>query len=411
MATPSFSYFIANRISGKGTNNLSRPVVRISVVSIALGVMLMLISVAIVVGFKHSISDKVTGFTSHLQIVPFDNNESLEGQPVDTKSEFVHNLQLNPEIRHIQFTAKKAGVVKTKDQIQGVIFKGIGIDYDSTFLIEALTEGRFPNMNGEVSTNEVLISQTLANKLQLKIHDDIRIWFVQDDETQAHGRKLTVSGFFNTSLEEFDNAYLVGDLRHIQKLNGWTAEQAGMIEVDLADQNRIRETSMELYKQIPYNLNIVTVLDAFPQIFDWLDLLDMNVIVILTLLALVASITLISTLLIIIIERTNMVGLLKALGANNRTIQRIFLIKTGRIILRGMLWGNLSGLAFIFLQDVFHFIKLSPESYYIDYVPVELSVAAFLMLNIGVLIVTFFVLMIPAFTITHISPSKALRYA
>ncbi|MFA5418287.1 MAG: FtsX-like permease family protein, partial [Bacteroidales bacterium] len=171
------------------------------------------------------------------------------------------------------------------------------------------------------------------------------------------------------------------------------------------------ETSMELYKEIPYNLNIVTVLDAFPQIFDWLDLLDMNVIVILTLLALVASITLISTLLIIIIERTNMVGLLKALGANNATIQRIFFIKTGRIILRGMFWGNLAGLAFIFLQQTFQLIKLSPESYYIDYVPVELSVAAFLMLNMGVLIVTFFVLMIPAFTITHIMPAKALRYA
>ena len=378
MATPSFSYFIANRISGKGANNLSRPVVGISVVSIALGVMLMLISVAIVVGFKHSISDKVTGFTSHLQIVPFDNNESLEGQPVDTKSEFVHNLKLNPEISHIQFTAKKAGVVKTKDQIQGVIFKGIGIDYDSTFLIEALTEGRFPNLNGEVSTNEVLISQTLANKLHLNIHDDLRIWFVQDDETQARGRKLTVSGFFNTSLEEFDNAYLIGDIRHIQKLNGWTAEQVGMIEVDLADQNRIRETAMELYKQIPYNLNIVTVLDAFPQIFDWLDLLDMNVIVILTLLALVASITLISTLLIIIIERTNMVGLLKALGANNRTIQRIFLIKTGRIILRGMFWGNLSGLAFIFLQDIFHFIKLFGRKYHVAILVIDRNKYIFL---------------------------------
>ncbi len=411
MATSSFAYYFARRISSRQSDNLSRPVVRISVVSIALGVMFMLLSVAIVVGFQHSISDKVTGFTSHLQVVPFDNNESLEGSPVEVNTAFVKQLKSNPAIAHIQFTGRKAGVIKTEDQIQGVVFKGVGNDYDSTFLVSALTAGHFPYLGSDEKSNEVLISQMLANKLHLKLGDDVRIWFVQENEVQTRGRKLVVSGIYNTSLEEFDQTYLIGDLRHIQKLNDWTDDQVGAVEINLVDTEHIRETAFDLYRQIPYNLNIVTVLDAFPQIFNWLDLLDMNVVVILTLLMLVASITLVSTLLIIIIERTAMVGLLKALGASNGLIQRIFLIKTGKLILQGMFWGNLLGLLFILVQDQFRLIKLSAESYYIDYVPVEFGFFTWLLLNGGILLVTFVVLVIPAYTITHISPAKALRYS
>lgn len=407
----SIAFFIAQRISAKDSDNLSRPIISISVISIALGVMFMLISVAIVVGFQHSISDKVTGFTSHLQIVPFDNNESLEGSPVETNTDFIKGLRANPKVKHIQFTGRKAGVIKTESQIQGVVFKGVGTDYDSLFLVSSLVEGQYPDFTQEEKTNEVLISQTLANKLNININDDVRIWFLEENDAQARGRKLTVCGIYNTSLEEFDNTYLIGDLRHIQKLNDWNSNQVGSIEVKLVDPENMRETAYEMYRQIPYNLNIVTVLDAFPQIFNWLDLLDMNVVVILTLLILVASITLVSTLLIIIIERTNMVGLLKALGMANRTIRLIFFIKTGKIVLKGMMWGNLVGLGFILLQHQFKLVKLAAESYYIDYVPVELSVSAFLMLNLGVLLVTLVVLTIPAYTITHIMPSRALRYA
>lgn len=407
----SISYFIAQRISAKDADNLSRPVIRISVISITLGVMFMLISVAIVVGFQHSISDKVTGFTSHLQIVPFDNNESLEGSPVDTQTAFVNNLRSNPKVAHIQFSGRKAGVIKTDDQIQGVVFKGIGSDYDSLFLISALVQGHYPDFNQAEKTDEVLISSKVANKLNIKLGDGVRIWFVEENNAQPRGRKLNVSGIYNTSLEEFDNTYLIGDLRHIQKLNGWNQNQVGAIEINLNEPQHMRETAYEMYRQIPYNLNIVTVLDAYPQIFNWLELLDMNVVVILSLLILVASITLVSTLLIIIIERTNMVGILKALGMSNGTIRMVFLIKASKIILRGMFWGNLAGLALILLQDYFKVIKLAAESYYIDYVPVELSVMSFILLNAGALLVTLIVLIFPAFTITHISPAKALRYS
>jgi lipoprotein-releasing system permease protein len=407
----SLAYFISKRISARDSDNMSRPVVLISIVSIALGITFMMLSVAIVVGFQHSISDKVTGFTSHLQIIPFDNNESLEGSPIETQTDFVRSLKNNPKISHLQFTGRKAGVIKTDNQIQGVVFKGIGSDYDSDFLVRSLTQGHYPNLEKEEKTNEVLLSEKLAQKLNLHIGDEVRIWFIDENDAQPRGRKLTICGIYNTSLEEFDNTYLIGDLRHIQKLNGWRDDQVGSIEINLFDPQYMRETAYTLYRQIPYNLNIITVLDAYPQIFNWLDLLDMNVVVILTLLILVASITLVSTLLIIIIERTNMVGLLKAIGMSNRTIQLIFFFKTSKIVLKGMIWGNLVGLTLIILQDQFKIIKLAAESYYIDYVPVEFSVMAFLLLNSGTLLVTFIVLVIPAYTITHIAPSKALRYA
>ncbi len=411
MSSTSFVYFIAKRISSKNAENLSGPVVRISEISIALGVVFMLLSISIVVGFQKSISDKVTGFTSHLQIIPFDNNESLESAPVETSGQFIQDLKNNPEVKHIQFSGRKAGVLKTEDQIQGVIFKGVDNTYDSAFLKDALLEGDYLKLNADATSNDVLISETLLKKLNLKIGDDIRLWFVQDGQTQPRGRKLNICGVYSTSLEEFDNNFVVGDLKHIRKLNGWTDNQAGAIEIHLINEDKIRETASVLNRQIPYNLVVVTVLDSYPQIYDWLDLLDMNVVVILTLLILVASITLISTLLIIIIERTNMVGLLKSLGATNKTIQIIFLLKTGKIVLRGMLWGNTIGILLILVQDIFKVVKLSAESYYINYVPVDFSLGSFFLLNVGIMLVTFLALIIPAYTITHISPARALRYS
>ncbi|MBU2555610.1 MAG: ABC transporter permease [Bacteroidetes bacterium] len=410
MSSNSFVFFIAKRISARGSDNLSGPVVRISVVSVALGVVFMLLSIAIVIGFQKSISDKVTGFTSHLQIVPFDNNESLESAPIATDGQFIDDLKNNPEVTHLQFTARKAGVLKTDDQIQGVIFKGVDKGYDSVFLKESLVEGRYLHLGEETTSNEVLVSALLASKLHIKIGDDIRLWFVQEGQSQPRGRKLNVSGIYSTSLEEFDNNFIIGDLKHIRKLNEWKENEAGAIEIMLKNEEKIRETAFVLNRKVPYDMTVVTVLDAYPQIYNWLDLLDMNVVVILTLLILVASITLISTLLIIIIERTNMVGLLKSLGATNRTIQKIFLIKTGKIVFQGMIWGNAVGILLIAIQHYFKIIKLSPESYYIDYVPVEISVVGFLLLNTGILLVTFLVLVIPAYTITHINPAKALRY-
>ncbi len=405
-----FEYFIAKKISSGKTDSLSKPVIRISYISIALGLALMIISVAIVIGFKKSISDKIIGFASHLQIVPFDNNTSLEEQPLIINQAFVESLSVHPEIKHLQFTAKKAGVLKTDEQIQGVVVKGVGADYDRDFLEENIVEGNFPKVSSEKKTSEVLISATLSAKLKVDIGDDLRVWFVSGKEAQPRGRKFEVSGIFKTSLEEFDNRFIIADIRHLQKLNNWTENQAGSIEVFIKNPNRLEEVADNIYKDIPYDLNIITVTDEYPQIFNWLELLDMNVIVVLVLMILVAGITMVSTLLIIILERTNMVGVLKALGANNASIRKVFLYKATVIIAKGMLFGNLAGLGFYFIQKYFQIIKLSPENYYMDFVPVELSLINFSLLNLGTFIVCLLILIIPSYYISRIVPARALRY-
>ncbi len=405
-----FEYYIAKRISPDKSDNYARPVTRISYISIALGLALMIISVAVVVGFKHSISDKIIGFASHLQIVPFDNNESLEEQPLNVDEAVIEKLRNNPGITHLQLTAKKAGVVKTDDQIQGIVFKGVGTDYDQQFLTRSLVKGRFLAINEYEQTDEVLISQILADKLELELGDDMRTWFVAGEKSQARGRKFKVIGIYNTSLEEFDNVFVIGDLKHIQKLNNWDVDQAGSIELMVKNPDNLRDFAYGLYRELPFNLNISTVFDEYPQIFNWLDLLDMNVIVILTLLILVAAITMISTLLILIIERTNMVGVLKAMGANNSSIRKIFLYKAGNIIIRGMLWGNGLGIGFYYVQHYFQLIRLSPENYYVDYVPVELNWIYFVLLNLGTFLICLMILIAPSHYITRIVPARALRY-
>jgi len=405
-----FEYFIAKQIAPDKSDNYAKPVVKISYISIALGLALMIISVSVVIGFKRSVSNKIIGFTSQLQITPFDNNESMEERPLAVSPELVDKLTSNKHITHIQLTAKKAAVLKTEDQIQGIVFKGVGVDYDTTFLTESLVKGRLPAFDEFSQTDDVLISETLSKKLNVDVGDDLRAWFVSGDYSQARGRKFTISGLYNTSLEEFDNLFVIGDLKHIQKLNGWENDQVGTIEVMVDQKEGLRDIAFELYRILPYDLRISTVMDQYPQIYNWLELLDVNVIVILVLMVVVAAITMISTLLILIMERTNMVGVLKALGASNKSIIKIFLYKAIYIVFRGMIWGNLLGLGFYFIQYYFRIVKLSPENYYVDYVPVELSPLLFLALNAGTFMVCFLMLIGPSIYITRIVPSRALRY-
>ena len=404
-----FERFIAKHISSSKSDNYAKPVVIVSFISIALGLALMIISIAVVVGFKNSISSKIIGFTSHLQIVPFDNNESLEERPITVEPEFIENLYEIPNISHIQFSAKKAGVVKTDEQMQGIIFKGIDENFDRTFLKSQLVAGSFPDLQG-VKSDNILISKTLSNQLNVNVGDDLRTWFITGNNSAARGRKFKIAGLFDTSLEEFDNVFIIGDIRQVQKLNDWDHDQVGSIEISVKDPQDLQDFAFDLYGSIPYNLRVVTVQEEYPQIFNWLDLLDMNVVVILVLLVLVAAITMISTLLILILERTSMVGILKSLGANNRSIQKIFLFKAGVIILKGMFWGNLLGLGFLFIQFYFKVVTLSPENYYVNYVPVEINWLYLLLLNLGAFIVSGLMLIAPLFYVSRIVPALALRY-
>ncbi len=404
------AYFIAKHIAPGRTEAYARPVIRIAIISIALGLALMIASVAIVIGFKHSISNKVTGFSAPLQIVAFTRNESLEETPLTLQPKFLEKLRKNTEITHIQFTAQKGGVLKTKDQIQGIVLKGVGKNYDWQYLKQNLTAGHLPVFRPGHPGKQVLISQTLADKLRLKPGDAIRVWFIGKNATAALGRKFTISGIYNTGLEEFDNRYIIGDLRQIQHLNGWKPNQTGSIELEVKDFKKLRAIAQSIYESIPYNLNINTIYDNYPEIFNWLDLLDTNVAVILILMILVAGVTMISTLFILIIERTSMVGILKTLGAGNPTIRKIFLYKAAYIIGRGLFWGNLLGLLFYFIQLYFRPFRLNPVSYYVSYVPVELSLPHFLLLNAGTFILCLLMLVIPSFYIVRIQPARALRY-
>ena len=407
--TLNFEYFIARHLSSEKGKSFSQPVIKISYISIALGLTLMIASIAIVVGFKHSISNKVIGFTANLQIVPFDNNQSLEEQPMNIDRDFIKLLPTIPNVKHIQYVAQKGGVLKTGNQIQGVVLKGVDTNYDWSFLNKNLVDGKLPKLTDK-RDYEVLISKMLADKLKLKTGDNVRVWFVNNNEQGARGRKFTISGIYNTGLENFDGSLIIGDLDVVTKLNNWKPGEVGTVEILLNNPEKAKATADAIYHDIPYDLNIVTATELYPQIFNWLDLLDMNVVVILVLLILVASITMISTLLILIIERTSMVGLLKALGATNKTIGRIFLLRSTSIVLKGMLWGNVLGLLFYFVQLKFRIFHLDPQSYYVDYVPVELHIPQFLLLNIGVFAISLLILMIPTWYINRVSPSKALRY-
>lgn len=404
------AYFIAKHIAPGRTEAYARPIIRIAVISIALGLALMIISVAIVIGFKSSISNKVVGFSAPLRVVAFTNNESLEESPVTLGTKFLKALRTNPEITHIQYTAQKGGVLKTRNQIQGIILKGVGQNYDWSFLKKNLAAGHLPDFKTAGASRQVLISQKLARKLQLKVGDAVRIWFIGQDATAALGRKLTISGIYNTGIGEFDNRFLIGDLRQIQRLNGWKPDQVGSVELQVRDFKKLKTIALGIYKSIPYNLNINTIYDNYPEIFNWLNLLNTNVVVILVLMILVAGVTMVSTLFILIIKRTGMVGLLKTLGTGNRTIQKIFLYKAAYIIGRGMFWGNLLGLLFYFVQYYFHMFRLNPVSYYVSYVPVELSVSNFLLLNTGTFFLCLLMLIIPSFYIMRIEPARALRY-
>lgn len=400
--------FIARRILSGNRDNFSRPIVRIAILSIALGLAVMLVSVAIVTGFQTQIRDKVIGFGSHIQITAFNSNVSYESNPIPKKQPFYPGLEKVKGIRHIQVYATKAGIIKTDEQIQGVVLKGIGSDYDWSFFKNKIVEGKPIAVSDTGKTDEVLISRNLANMLKLKLHDDLRMYFINQNQTRA--RKFVIAGIYQTGLEEFDKMYVICDIAHIQKLNNWSTGEVAGFEVlinDFDDLKTMRETVKD---NIGYDLKAESIRDMYPQIFDWLALQDTNVAIILTLMVLVSGIAMISTLLILILERTNMIGILKALGMKNSGIRKIFLYNSAYIIGKGLLWGNLAGITLCWLQLHFGIIKLPQESYYVSVVPINLYYLPILLINIGTLLVCMILLIVPSHIISRIQPVKAIRW-
>lgn len=403
-----FEYFIANRIiSKKQAKSFTKPITRIAILSIILGLGVMIVSIAIVTGFQQEIKNKVIGFGSHIQIVNFDNNNSMETEPVYRYHDFVKKLKKHPEIGHIQVFGKKAGIIKTNEMIEGVFLKGIDKDFDWSFFKDKIVEGKPIKISDSAKTNNIVISKDLADKLQLHLDDRVLMYFIQDPPRL---RKFTIKGIYKTGLKELDQVFVLGDIKHIQKLNNWDSTQVSGFEIKLKDFSKIDEMGRYVYENVHFTLDVRTVKNLYPQIFDWLKLQDMNVIIILALMVLVAGINMISTLLILILERTSLIGILKALGTKNWSIRKIFLYNATYLIGKGLLWGNVFGLAICLLQYHFGLVKLPQESYYVPVVPINIDLWHVLLINAGTLVACVLMLIIPSYIITRVSPVKAIRF-
>ena len=400
--------FISSRIFSLSKDNLSSIVMKIAMLSIALGIAIMLISISVVVGFKNQIKDKVVGFVSPIQIQVLNQNESIEETPFIYDSIVKSRLGF-PFVKSVHPTANKAGIIKTDSEIQGVVLKGVDEDYNWDYICSNIVDGSIPSYSAEERSNEVLLSKIIADKMQLNVGDDVRLWFVGDD-MKARGRKFLVKGIYETGLVECDERFVYCDLNQIRRLNGWEDNEVGHLEIMLADGVDAEEANNVIYYSIPTNLVSFTASDLYPQIFDWLALQDMNVVIIIALMLMVSGITIISMLLIIVLERTSTIGVLKAMGASNSFIRNIFLQRSRRILLLGMLLGNLFGIGICVIQKYTEFISLSPESYYLSSVPIELNPWHIIVLNIGTFLLWVLMMLIPTMVINNVKPSKSIRF-
>ena len=409
--------FIAKKIYG-GKNEgkqVSRPAIRIATAGVAIGLAVMLISVSVVLGFKHTIRDKVIGFGSHIQVGSFMTLQTGDFYPIQMDDSMLTVLKTIPGVKHVQRYAMKQGMLKTDHDFLGVIFKGIGAEYDTTFLHQNMRQGHIPRFTDNASSNKILISQSIADKLGVKANDKIYSYFI--DKNGVRTRRFTIEGVYQTNLSQYDDITCFTDLYTAVRLNGWKDDQTTGAELTVKDFNQLDDVENLVVKKVNRTLDHYgetysskTIRELCPQIFSWLDLLDLNVWIILALMIAVAGVTMISGLLIIILERTVMIGILKALGARNKTIRHTFMWFAAFIIGKGMLIGNIVGLGLISLQQFTGLVKLNPQTYYVNTVPVEYNIPSFIILNVATLLICLFVLIAPSYLISHIHPAKSMRY-
>ncbi|MBR5687535.1 MAG: ABC transporter permease [Prevotella sp.] len=412
-----FPLFIARRIhadEGDG-KKVSRPAIRIATIGVAIGLAVMIISVCVVLGFKHTIRDKAVGFGCHIVVSEFQSLQENVSNPVCMTDSMMEMMRRIEGVNHVQRFALKQGILKTDSDFLGVSLKGVGPEFDPTFLKSNLVEGELPTFSDSTSSNRLVISRLIANKLRLKTDDKVFAYFMGDDDVRT--RRYTIAGIYETNLKHFDETFCFTDLYSTVKLNGWQADQVSGAEVTLTDYNQMDVVAREFIRRVNRTTDqygatysSITIREQYPQIFSWLDLLDMNVWIILALMVAVAGFTMISGLLIIILERTNMIGVMKALGAKNRTIRHTFLWFSAFIIGRGMLIGNIIGIGLCVLQKYTGLVHLDPATYYVSTVPVELNIPLIILLNIVTLLVNVLVLIAPSYLISHIHPAKSMRY-
>lgn len=409
-----YELFIAKRIiaNKRDKSSISSPIIKIAIVAIALGMIVMLISVATGLGLKYKIRDKISGLNSHILLQRFNQSESENTTiPIVLDSTLVKTLKQINGIKKIQPTATKNAMIRTPKDFEMVVFKGVSYDYDWSFFKEYLQQGALPKIEAQKTSNAVLISSFLANKLNLKIGDKIVSWFLKNtNDINAKARSFKIVGMYNSGIQEFDSHYVIGDLKIIQRLNKWKPNQAGTIEILIKDFNDLDQISNEVYQNIDPLIDAVPITKKFPDIFEWIGMFDMNITLIIFIMIVIGGINMITALLVLILERTQMIGILKALGNTNESIRKIFLYNAAYLILKGLFWGNVIGLGLIYIEKTVHFIHLDPKNYYVNHIPFYLSFKHVFYLNLGTLILCLVMLILPTYLVSKISPVKAIKF-
>lgn len=408
-----FEYFTAKRIidSKAYKSSVSAPIIKIGIAAIAIGIIVMMIAIATGIGLQQKIRNKVVAFNGDITIMNYDSNNSQEsGNPISTNQSFYPNFKTVEGIKHIQAVATKFGVIRTETDFEAIILKGVGADYNWKYFKEFLVSGELPDYTQEMN-EQVLISQYLANRLNFNVGDKFTTLFRRDDPNREP-RMLTynIVGIYNSGFKDFDETYVIGDIKHLQRINKWDANQIGHFEVLIDDYSKLNDIELQINKNIPSMLEAVTVEKRFGSIFEWIKIFEKNIYGIIGIMILVAGINMITALLVLILERTQMIGILKALGSDNWSIRKIFLYNASYLIALGLLWGNIIGLSILFAQKYLKLFPLDPSVYYVTEAPVYISAGYIIALNFGTFILCLFMLLVPSYIITKISPVKAIRF-
>ena len=405
-------YFIAKRliVSKSYKSSVSSPIIKIAILAIALSIFMMIISVSTGVGLQQKIREKIAAFNGHVIVSNFDDNQSqVTAEPIDAKLLSISQLKKNSFITHVQPVITKGALIRTKTDVEGVIFKGVDASYQWKNIEDFLIAGKIPTYkDGDI--NEVLISQFLANRLKLKVGNSFTTFFMKTQGKLPSVRKFKIAGIYNSGFQEFDSSYIIGNIQHLQRINKWQPNQFGAYEIFIDDFSKLDERAQEIYKAIPPTFNSVSISEKYFSIFEWLKLFDFNILVILIIMIAVATINMVVALLVLILERTQLIGILKSLGANNWSVRKIFLYNATHLISRGLLWGNGIAILLLVIQKKFQIIKLNPESYYVSSVPIDINFFYIFLLNLGTILICILILLIPSYLITKISPIKALNF-
>ena len=408
-----YELFIAKRIiaAKQYKSSISSPIIKIAISAIAVGIIVMMIAIATGFGLQEKIREKLSGFNGHIQITNFDNNNSeITLNPISKNQDFYPEFTTITNIENVQVFATKGGIIRTETDFEGIILKGVAKDFNWTFFKEYLVEGTLPDFNNTV-TNDVLISKEISNRLQINLGDTFNILFVKDNPSKAPWlRVVKAVGIYNSGFQEFDENFVIADIRHIQKMNRWTEDQVGGFEVLITNFDEIDLKSNQIYKETASTLNSQSIIEKYPGIFEWISLFDNNIYLIIVIMILVAGINMITALLVLILERTQMIGILKALGSSNVSIRKVFLYNAGYLVLKGLFWGNLIGLSILFAQKYIGFITLSPETYYVSEAPVYIDFWYILLLNISTLLLCLLMLIVPTLLIAKIDPVKSIKF-